>query len=153
MQVKKMRRSKLELGSFFMLFMGFFILIMSVLWIFLTEIMFVSDFKWYTGQNYADYLDISRKFAEIYIITKKLIGFILLANGVLVIFITQRSYRKAEKWSWFALLISGSMTWGTFIMYKIFIGYLGGSMITFVVGATLLALGLVFPAKEILSGK
>jgi hypothetical protein len=148
-----MPRSKLEVGSFFMLFMGFFILIMSVLWIFLTEIMFVSDFKWYTGQNYADYLDISREFAEIYIITKKLIGFILLANGVLVIFITQKGYRKAEKWSWYALLISGTMTWGTFIVYKIFIGYLGGSMITFVVGATLLALGLAFPAKEILSEK
>lgn len=132
-----------------MLFMGFFILIMSVLWIFLTEIMFVSDFKWYTDQAYADYLDSSREFAEIYIITKKLIGFILLTNGVLVIFITQKSYRKAEKWSWFALLIAGTITWGTFIGYKIFIGYLGGSMITFVVGAVLLVAGLVFPLKEI----
>lgn len=148
-----MQKSKLEIGSFFMIFMGFFILIMAILWIFVTEIMFVSDFKWYTGQSYSSYLASNPDFAEIYIITKKLIGFILLGNGVLVIFITQKSYRKGEKWAWYALLIAGSITWGTFIIYKIYIGYLGGSMITFVTGATLLILGLAFPAKEIIKRK
>lgn len=140
----------LKIGHFLMNFMGFYILIMGVLWIFVTEIMFVSDFLWYTGESYASYLATNPTYAEIYIITKKLIGFVLLANGILVLFINNKSYKNGDKWAWYALLISGSITWGLFIIYKIYIGYYGGSMITFVVGAVLLALGLAFPAKEIL---
>ena len=74
----------LKIGHFLMNFMGFYILIMGILWIFVTEIMFVSDFLWYTGQSYASYLENSSTsiYAEIDIITKKLIGFILLGNGI-----------------------------------------------------------------------
>ncbi len=140
----------LKIGHFLMNFMGFYILIMGVLWIFVTEIMFVSDFLWYTNETYASYLASNPTYAEIYIITKKLIGFVLLANGVLVLFINNKSYKIGEKWSWYALLISGALTWGTFIIYKIYIGYYGVSMITFIVGLGLLVAGLAFPAKEIL---
>ncbi len=143
----------LKIGHFLMNFMGFYILVMGILWIFVTEIMFVSDFLWYTGQSYANYLATDRIYAEIYIITKKLIGFVLLANGVLVLFINNKSYKVGEKWSWFALLISGGLTWETFIIYKIFIGYYGGSRITFIVGLGLLIAGIAFPAKEILGQK
>ncbi|MFX0137713.1 MAG: hypothetical protein ACFFDN_29000 [Candidatus Hodarchaeota archaeon] len=148
-----MKRSKLEIGSFFMVFLGVYTIIISFLWIFLTEIMFVSDFAYYTGQTYQQYLANEPELAQMYIITKKLIGFILLANGIMILLITQKSYRKAEKWSWFALLIGGNISWGTFIVYKIYIGYIGISMITFAVGAALLVVGLVFPIKEILVKK
>ena len=148
-----MQRSKIEIGSFFMVFLGVYTIVISLLWIFLTEIMFVSDFKYYTGEFYHLYLASEPELAQMYIITKKLIGFILLANGIMILLITQKSYRKAEKWSWYALLIGGGISWGTFIGYKIFIGYIGISMITFVVGATLLVVGLAFPAKEILGKK
>jgi hypothetical protein len=146
-----MQKSNLEIGSFFMLFNGMYTLIIALLWIFLTEIMFVSDFAHYTGQTYQQYLASDQLFAEIYIITKKLIGFMLLGIGSLILFITKRSYSKGEKWSWFALLIAGGITWGTFIGYKIIIGYIGASMATFAVGAGFLVVGLVLPAKEILS--
>ena len=112
--------------------------------------MFVSDFAYYTGQTYQQYLASNPSFAQMYIITKKLIGFILLANGIMILLITHKSYSKAEKWSWYALLIGGGISWSTFIGYKIFIGYIGYSMITFIVGATLLVIGLAFPVKEIL---
>ena len=144
-----MPKSKLEIGSFVMLFLGIYTLVISILWIFLTEIMFVSDFAYYTQQTYASYLESEPLLAQMYIITKKLIGLILLANGCLFIFISKRSYNKGEKWSWYALLISGSITWGTFIIYKIYIGYIGASMATFAIGAVLLVIGLVLPAKEI----
>ncbi len=141
----------LKIGHFLMNCMGFYILIMSILWIFVTEIMFVSDFLWYTGESFASYLATNPTYAEIYIITKKLIGFVLFANGILVLFINNKIYKDGEKWAWIALLISGSITWGLFIIYKIYIGYYGGSMITFIVGLGLLVAGLAFPAKEILS--
>ncbi len=123
---------------------------MGILWIFVTDIMFVSDFLWYTGESYASYLAANAIYAEIYIITKKLIGFVLIANGILVLFINNKSYKNGEKWSWYALLISSCLTWGTFIVYKILIGYYGGSMITFLFGAGFLVTNLIFPTKEIL---
>jgi hypothetical protein len=148
--MSKMKKSKLEIGSFFINFMGFYILVMAILWIFATEIMFVSDFQVFTGTAYADYLTSDPIYAQMYIITKKLIGFIFLTDGIFVLFINYKIYRKGEKWSWYALLIGGSIPWATFIIYKIFIGYYGGSMFIFVIGAVLLVLGLAFPAKELL---
>lgn len=148
-----MKRSKLEIGSFFMLFNGIYTLVIAILWVFLTEIMFVSDFAHYTGQTYQQYLAIDQLFAEMYIITKKLIGFMLLGIGCLIIFITKKSFSNGEKWAWFALLIAGGLTWGTFIGYKILIGYIGASMATFAVGTGLLIIGLLFPAKEFLRKK
>jgi len=113
--------------------------------------MFVSDFAFYTGQTFADYLSADPRYAEIYIITKKLFGIAMLSTSILMIFITQNSYREGEKWSWFALLIAGTIMWGTLIGYKILIGYmyLGISSLTFIVGAILFAIGLALPARAI----
>jgi hypothetical protein len=140
----------MKLGTFFMNFMGFYILGMGLLMIFVTEIMFISDFGVYTGQTYQEYLATNQAFAEIFILQKKVMGFMVSGIGVLVLFIVKKGYSTGEKWGWYALLIVGCLIWGTFIGYKILIMYYGGSMITFVVGAILLILGLIFPAKEIL---
>ncbi|MFX0005272.1 MAG: hypothetical protein ACFFA7_01840 [Promethearchaeota archaeon] len=148
-----MKKSKLEIGSFLILFMGMYTAVLALLWIFVTEIMFVSDFAYYTGFTYQQYLAIDLEVAQIYIITKKLVGCILLANAIMIVLINRKSYRKAEKWSWYAILIGGGISWCTFIIYKIYIGYIGASMITFVVGITLLVVGLVLPVKEILTKK
>jgi hypothetical protein len=115
--------------------------------------MFVSDFAHYTGQTYQQYLVSDPLFAQMFIITKKLIGVMLLAIACLILIITKKSYSKGEKWSWFALLISGGITWGTFIIYKIIIGYIGVSMATFAVGAALLVVGLLLPIKEFFGKK
>ncbi len=148
-----MKKSKIEIGSWFILFLGIYTTVIALLWIFVTEIMFVSDFKWYTGQAFPDYLESNPDFAKIYIINKKLIGFMLLTIGLLILLINQYAYRKGEKWSWFAIFIAGSIAWGTFIIYKIVIGYIGVSMITFALGAALVFLGIIFPIKEIFGKK
>jgi len=148
-----MKKSNLEIGSWFILCLGIYTTVIAILWIFVTEIMFVSDFAWYTGQTYQEYLESNPDFAKIFIITKKLIGFMLLTIGLLILLINQYAYRKGEKWSWFAILIAGSIAWGTFIIYKIVIGYIGVSMITFALGAALVLLGIIFPVKDILGRK
>jgi hypothetical protein len=142
-------------GATVMLVMAIYALVISLSWIFVTEIMFVSDFAAYTGQTYADYLATNPRYAEIYIITKKLLGIELLASSLLMIFITQTSYRKGEKWSWYALLVAGVITWGSLIGYKIVIGYFrpNASSMTFIIGAILLVVGLALPAKAILGTK
>jgi len=142
--------NNMKLGTFFMNFMGWYIIGMGLLMIFVTEIMFISDFFEYTGLTYQQYFEIDQVFAEIFILQKKVMGFMVCGIGILVLFIVQKGFQKREKWAWYALLIVGSLVWVTFIGYKIVIQYYGGSMITFVVGDILLDLGLLFSAKEIL---
>lgn len=141
------------MASKFMLAMAIYALVISLFWIFLTEIMFVSDFEEYTGQSLSDALATGSKPAELWLAVKRLIGVELLPISILMIFITQKGYSKGAKWSWYALLISGSVTWGSLIGYKVAIGYFQptASSMTFIVGAVLFTIGLVLPAKAILS--
>ncbi|MFW9835173.1 MAG: hypothetical protein ACFFEK_14330, partial [Candidatus Thorarchaeota archaeon] len=143
-----MSEKSLKIGSTLMAAMGVFALAISILWILITEIMFVSDFLFYTGESYQDYLAASQAYAEIYIITKKLVGFMMLAVSIPILFINRVGYEKGEKWSWFALFITGGILWGTLLGYRIFIGYIGGSSITFVVGLVLWLLALLIPVKS-----
>ncbi len=142
-----MSEKPLKIGSILMTGMGIFALILSILWIFITEIMFVSDFLFYTGVSFQDYLVASPVYAEFYIITKKLIGFMILAISIPMLFITHVGYQKGEKWAWLALLITGGLLWGTLLGYRIYIGYIGGSSITFVAGLVLWLLALLIPIK------
>jgi hypothetical protein len=134
--------------------MGIYSLVISVLWIFMTEVMFVSDFLAFTGQPYSDFLASNPKPAEMWLITKRLIGVERLAVSLLMIFITQNSFSKAEKWSWYALLISGIITWGSVLGERIAIGYIASTGVaTPIIGLILLFVGLALPSKEILGKK
>ncbi len=145
-----MQTSSVKTASKVMYAMGIYTVVMSLFWIFLTEVIFVSDFLAFTGQSYADYLASSPKTAELYMITKKLWGVTMLLTGLLIIFITQKSYSKAEKWSWYALLIAGTTLWGSLIGYRFIIGYIAPSIVTFIIGTALFVIGIALPAKEIL---
>lgn len=59
---------------------------MGILMIFVTEIMFISDFGWYTRIEYSVFYSnpSTRIFAEIFILQKKVMGFILSSIGGLV---------------------------------------------------------------------
>ena len=146
-------QSSLRTGSWVMFAAGIYTLVMSIFWIFLTEVVFVSDFLSVTGQSYANYLASAPDYAELYILTKKLWGFAMLIVSVLIIFITKKSYSKGEKWSWYALLIAGVMLWGSLIGYRVFIGYVAPSIITFIIATILFVIGIALPAKEILTNK
>jgi hypothetical protein len=148
-----MQSSSIRSGSWVMYAMGIYTLVMSLFWIFLTEVVFVSDFLAFTGQSYADYLASNPDFAEIYIITKKLWGITMLLVSLLIIFITRKSYSKGEKWSWYALLIAGIMLWGSLIGYRFWIGYVAPSIVTFVIGTILFVIGITLPAKQIFAEK
>jgi len=149
----KMQGSSVKAASKFMLVMAVYALVMSLTWIFLTELIFVSDFLGYTGQSYSDFLASSPKPAEIYMITKKLLGVTLSLISLLIIIINQKSYRRAEKWSWYTLLIAGIVLWGSLIGYRIVIGYLAPSIVSFIIGAALFVVGITLPAREILGKK
>jgi hypothetical protein len=146
------RERALKLGNLFMGAMAVYGLVLALLWTFNTEVMFISDFAAYTGQTWVEYLADAPRYARIYMMNKKLIGFHIASMCVLAGFINQFSYRKGARWSWYALLIAGMLTWGSLIGYKIAIGYFDPtpSSATFVVGALLYLLGILFPARSIL---
>ena len=146
-------QSLVRTGSWVMLAAGIYTLVMSIFWIFLTEVVFVSDFLSVTGQSYSDYLVQAPDYAELYVLTKKLWGFAMFIVSILIIFITKKSYSKGEKWSWYALLIAGVMLWGSLISYRVLIGYVAPSIITFIIGTILFVIGIALPAKEILANK
>jgi hypothetical protein len=148
---ENMQSSAVRNGSRVMYVVGIYIVVMSLFWVFFTEIIIVSDFLAFTGQSYANYLTVSPETAKLYIITKKLWGFTMLLIGFLTIFITRKSYSKGEKWSWYALLTSGIMLWGSLIGYRFWIGYVAPSIVTFIIGTALFVVGIALPAKEILS--
>ena len=149
-----MQASSVTIGSKVMLVMGIYTLVVSLLWIFLTEVAFVSDVAVYTGQTWPEFLASSPKHAQLYIITKKLLGIELLLASILTIFITQKSYAQAEKWSWYALLIAGILTWGSLIGYRIVIGYAESiGIVTFLIGIILFIIGIALPAQAILGKK
>ena len=152
---KELPKSVIKIGSSIMMAMAVFALVISILWVFITEVMFVSDFLAYTGQSLSDALTAGSEAAELWLLTKRLWGVELIAISLMVIFITAKSYSKGEKWSWYALLVIGCILWGSLIGYKVAISYFQPTMssMTFIVGAILYAIGIAVPAKAILSKK
>ena len=148
-------KSSLKIGHSIMMAMAVFAFVVFILWIFITEIMFVSDYLAYTGTSLSDALSAGSKSAELWLTTKRLWGVGLLGISVLMMFVTVKSYSKGEKWSWYALLFTGCILWGSLIGYKVAIGYfqLSMSSMPFIVGAILYAIGLAVPAKAILREK
>jgi len=150
-----LQETSIKVGSSLMMAMAVYAFVISILWISITEVMFVSDFLAYTGQSLSDALAAGSKSAELWLTAKRLWGVELLGISSLMIFITSKSYSKGEKWSWYALLVSGCILWGSLIGYKVAIGYfqLTMSSMTFIVGAILFAIGIAVPAKAILGKK
>lgn len=135
--------------------MGVYALVISLLWIFQTEVMFVSIYEGYTGQSLSDAIAAGSKSAELWLITQRLIGVELLSTSILIIFVCQKSYSRGEKWSWYALLMAGIVTWGSLIGYKVVTGYFEATLssLTFIIGAILFVIGITLPAKAILGNK
>ena len=150
-----MSKSTVKIGSSIMMVMAVFALVISILWVSITEVMFVSDFLAYTGQGLSDAMAAGSKSAELWLTTKRLWGFELIGISALMMFVTARSYAKGERWSWYALLVIGCILWGSLIGYKLAIGYFQPTMssMTFIVGAILFAIGITIPARAILTKK
>jgi uncharacterized membrane protein YiaA len=147
--------SSIKTGSTIIMAMAVYALVISLLWIFITEVMFVSDYLAVTGQSLTEAIATGSQTAQLWLTTKRFWGIALLTISILIIGITSKSYSKGEKWSWYTLLVSGSILWGSLIGYKMAIGYfqLHPSSMTFIVGAILFVIGLVVPAKTIFSKK
>jgi hypothetical protein len=147
-----MQTKSAKIGLFFMTAQSVYALVVSLFWILVTQVMFVSIYAGYTGQTLSDALANSSKPAELWLITQRLVGVELFPISVLMILITRKSYAKGEKWSWCALLIAGAVMWGSLLAYKVVTGYFDPTLssTTFVIGAILFIIGISLPARAIL---
>ena len=80
-------------------------------------------------------------------------GALIFVIGLFIVLTVWKSYRKAEKWSWYTLLAAGIIGWGSILAYYLTaIGCLIYLTLG-IVGTILLIVGIVLPAKAILVKK
>ena len=144
-----MESKALKTGSIVMVVMAVYGLIFGLIWLFAAEALSTPIFDSFTGQTWSDFVTANAKAADLWIMNNRLTVAMALAVSILGILLALTSYRKGEKWSWFAFLVSGIIVWGSHVTYYI---ALASSMhtILMLIGLVLLVIGLVIPAKAIL---
>ena len=131
---------------------GIYIAVIGLLLIFLTKTMFIPDFTLFTAQSWSDFLASNPKPAELSMMVVRLLGAMTLVAGLFVVLMAWKSYRKAEKWSWYTLLVTGIIGWGSSLTYYIAVGCLVGLVVVYI-GIVLFVIGIALPAKAILGKK
>ena len=147
-----MQASSVKVAWKVMLAMGIYVVVLGLLLIFLTKTMFVPDFTAFTAQSWSDFVTSNPKPAELFIIAERLLGAMVLMTGLFTVLVAWKSYSKAEKWSWYTLLVTGIIGWGSWLTYLMAIGCLMFIVLA-VVGIVLFVIGIALPAKAILGKK
>ena len=107
------------------------------------NIIFGADFL-LSGSVFASYLGINRNPQTV--IFSSSYGATLTALGVLTCAISWKSYRRGERWAWFALLIAGLVVYSEQLVLNLIVG---GPLVGVVIFLTF-GLAIYLPAREIL---
>ena len=147
-----MESKVLKTGSIVMLVMAVYGLILGLMWLFAAKALTTPVFASFTGQTWSDFVTANAKAADLQVMSSRLTAAMALSVSILAVFLALTSYRKGEKWSWFAFLVPGIIVWGSNVAYYIALASLM-STVLMLIGLVLLVIGLVIPAKAILGGK
>ncbi len=147
-----MQASSVKIAWKVMLAVGILMIIIGLLMIFITKTMFAPDFTAFTTQSWSDFLASNPKPAELFIMIERMSGIMILVTGLFVALVSWKSYSKAEKWSWYTLLVTGVIGWASSLTYYIIIGDLTGRIVT-ILGSVLFIIAIALPAKAILGKK
>jgi len=147
-----MESKALKTGSIVMVVMAVYGLIFGLIGHFGAKALIPPVFASFTGQTWSDFVTANAKAADLQIMSIRLRTAMALAVSILGILLALTSYRKGEKWSWFAFLVSGAIVWGSNVAYYTALASLM-NMVLMLIGLVLLVVGLVIPARAILGGK
>ena len=147
-----MQASSVKIAWKLMLAMGIYTVVIGLLSIFLTKTLFAPDFTSFTAESWSDFLTTSPKPAELFIIMQRQAGIMILIVGLFVALMAWKSYSKAEKWSWYTLLVTGVIGWGSAVAYYVVVGDPLGRIMT-IAGAVVFVIAISLPAKAILGKK
>ena len=147
-----MESKALKTGSIVMVVMAVYGLILGLILHFGAKALIPPVFASFTGQTWSDFVTANAKAAELQIMSIRVKAAMALAVSILGIFLALTSYRKGEKWSWFAFLVSGIIVWGSNVAFYIALAS-SIDIVLMLIGLVLLVIGLVIPAKAILGGE
>lgn len=111
------------------------------------QIIVMRSFQGYVGTSWAEFVGSNPPVSGYIMILERMAGGLGLAvtlGGFLVLF---TAFRKAEKWAWFYVLITGVIAWVNNLVANL---AFRNAMTTWiiVIGLVLLTLGLVIPSKK-----
>ena len=147
-----MQASSVKIAWKLMLAIGIYTVVIGLLLIFQTKPLFAPDFTSFTAQSWSDFLTTSPKPAELFIVMARLLGVGTFVAGLFVALMAWKSYSKAEKWSWYTLLVTGVIGWGSWVAYYVVVGDPIGR-VSSIAGAVVFVIAIVLPAKAILGKK
>lgn len=147
-----MQASSVKIAWKVMLAIGIYTVVIGLLSIFLTKTLFAPDFASFTAESWSDFLTNNSKPAELFIIMQRQAGVMILIVGLFVALMAWKSYSKAEKWSWYTLLVTGVIGWGSAVAYYVVVGDPLGRIMT-IAGAVVFVIAIALPAKAILGKK
>lgn len=147
-----MASKSLKIGWVVLFIMGFFMVYIGVMMAFATQYIFVPNFEAFTTKAWTDLATDYPKTAEMFIMNARLLGAVLLGTAILILFMVWNSYRKAQKWSWYALFFANILGWGSGLVYHIVIGY-AMATVMMIIGIILFVIGIAVPANAILGKK
>ena len=147
--------SSIKIGWKVMLAMGIYLAALGVFLVAAPQLVFEEEYRTFTGKSWPDFISSSPKASQLFLMLVKFLGAHLLSIAALVIGITLMAYRKAEKWSWFTLLISGIIGWGGALSYFVTLGIAGAPFdsLLVIIGTVLFVIAIALPAKAILGKK
>ena len=136
-----------------MMVANFAVLLFGLVFTFIPDAMLRSGFESFTGQSWSAFVSASPKTADWILLTAgRMFGVHILAIAILLSAITLTSFRRGERWSWYALLISSSLGMIPDIVAVYIMGLIPLVFIDIVV-LLLVYIALGISAKDIFSKK
>jgi uncharacterized membrane protein YgdD (TMEM256/DUF423 family) len=146
-----MQASSIKLAWKLMLVMGIYLAAIG-LFLLLAPQAPLGEEVTYVENTWGELVSTNPKLAEWFLLVSREKGAFALSIAAAVIAISFTSYKKGEKWSWYALLVSGIMVWSGALMYHLTIGInkapLGGTLV--MIGSIIFIVAIALPAKAIL---
>lgn len=132
---------------------NFAVLLFGLVFTFIADAMLSSGFESFTGQSWSALVSASPKTVDWILLTAgRMFGVHILVMTVLLFAITLTSFRRGERWSWYALLISYTLGMTLDIVAVYIMGLIPLVFIDIVV-LLLVYTTLGISAKDILSKK
>jgi hypothetical protein len=140
----------LKVATVILLIMLIFGGVYSLTLIFAPKMILSSGFESATGEKLADIQNDS--YLKVMVSEMMHMGALGLAATISCIFILFAAFRKAEKWSWWTLLITGVIAWGYGLADNIITGDMFNAVLH-LIGLVIFLVGLLLPVKAFFSKK
>ncbi|MGP3667131.1 MAG: hypothetical protein ACKD6N_01655 [Candidatus Bathyarchaeota archaeon] len=136
-------KKSLKISSILLVVSALIAIIFGLIYCFTQDLMYYHQD--YTGLKIADIAKFNPKFAFLTMIFLRVIGVYLIGYGILLTFIAVKSFLRAEKWAWGAVLVGGL---ATNIPTLVITYTVKGPWIAALITLILLVVALTLPVKE-----